>query len=188
MQKQIRAVTAIMFAALGLAALAHASLSNGSLDLSSDTPIGVTTATNAKFANLALAKKAGYGLLKDKKGIVCIADTMPGMTMGAMGVHFANSTLVGDGQIDYRTPEALVYAPVGGKLHLAALEYVVLKAAWDAKHARDPVLFGHKFNETYGGNRFGLPAFYSLHVWLYKHNPAGEFAMWNPLVHCGPQS
>ena len=81
------------------------------------------------------------------------------------------------------------YEPLAsGKLKLAALEYVVLKAAWDAKHATEPVMFGHKFNETYGGNRFGLPAFYSLHVWLFKHNPSGQFAMWNPRVHCASQS
>ena len=34
------------------------------------------------------------------------------------------------------------------------------------------------------GNRYGLPAFYSLHAWIWKHNPAGPFEMWNPDVHC----
>jgi hypothetical protein len=29
-----------------------------------------------------------------------------------------------------------------------------------------------------------MPIHYDLHVWLYKHNPAGTFAMWNPRVHC----
>ena len=37
---------------------------------------------------------------------------------------------------------------------------------------------------TPGGNRFGLPAFYSLHAWIWKFNPSGTFAMWNPQVHC----
>jgi hypothetical protein len=37
---------------------------------------------------------------------------------------------------------------------------------------------------TPDGNRFGLPAFYSLHAWVWKHNPAGTFAMWNPNVTC----
>lgn len=141
----------------------------------------------AKFADLAVAKSAGYGLLKDKQGISCIAmDPMPGMATGAMGVHYASPALVGDGQLDVHTPEALVYRPVaGGKLRLAALEYVVIKQAWDAKHNGAPVMFGHRFNTTPAGNRFGLPAFYSLHVWLFQRNPSGEFAMWNPLVKCG---
>ena len=75
------------------------------------------TGATAKFYNLAVAKHAGYGLLKDKQGIACIAmDSMP--NMGAMGVHYAKSALVGDGKIDPQTPEALVYAPAGKKLQL----------------------------------------------------------------------
>lgn len=144
---------------------------------------GVAQAT-AKFHALAVAKKAGYDLLKDKNGVACIAmDDMPGM--GAMGVHYAKGALVGDGVIDPKTPEALVYAPsASGRLSLAAVEYVVLKAAWDAKHTAAPSLFGQKFNLTPAGNRFGLPAYYSLHAWIWKHNPAGTFAMWNPEVTC----
>jgi hypothetical protein len=45
-------------------------------------------------------------------------------------------------------------------------------------------LFGHRFNFTPGGNRFGLPAFFSLHAWLWYDNPAGTFEMFNPRVHC----
>jgi len=30
----------------------------------------------------------------------------------------------------------------------------------------------------------GSPAFYSLHAWIWKDNPAGMFSMWNPDVHC----
>jgi hypothetical protein len=95
----------------------------------------------------------------------------------------------------------LVYAPDRhGGLHLAALEYVVIKGDWDAKqippssYAQSyespvpPMLFGHEFNFTGAPNRYGLPPFYSLHVWLWKHNPAGTFAMWNPNVHCAPPS
>ena len=32
--------------------------------------------------------------------------------------------------------------------------------------------------------RFGLPAFYELHVWAWKANPSGTFADWNPTVSC----
>ena len=139
-------------------------------------------ATN-KFHDLSVAKRAAYGLLEDKKGTSCIAmDSMPGM--GAMGVHYAKSALVGDGKLNAATPEALVYAPQDGALRLAAVEYVVLKSAWDAHHAAPPALFGHRFNFTPAGNRFGLPAYYSLHAWIWKHNPSGTFSMWNPQVHC----
>ena len=30
----------------------------------------------------------------------------------------------------------------------------------------------------------GLDAYYSLHAWLYKSNPIGTFAPWNPNVSC----
>ena len=137
----------------------------------------------AKFHDLAVARHAGYGLLKDKNGVACIAmDGMP--QMGAMGLHYAKSALVADGTLEVSTPEALVYAPAGAKPRLAAVEYLVLKSAWDAKHASPPSLFGHPFNLTPAGNRFGLPAFYSLHAWIWKHNPVGKFAMWNPEVTC----
>jgi hypothetical protein len=142
-------------------------------------------AATAKYHNLSAAETAGYSLLRDTRGIACIAmPHMAGMAGGAMGVHWAKGPYVADGKIEPLEPEALVYAPDHGTLRLAAVEYVVLQAAWDAHHAAPPVLFGHEFNLTPAGNRFGLPAFYSLHAWLWKHNPAGEFAMWNPEVHC----
>lgn len=181
MHHHIRAFCAVALAALAVTAVAFASQS-GSRSSSDSREIARKSAT--QYQQLAAAKAAGYGLLKDKNGIACIAmDSMP--QMGAMGIHYASPTLVGDGELDVRTPEALVYQPLGaGKVRLAALEYVVIKSAWDAKHEFAPVMFGHRFNFTPAGNRFGLPAFYSLHVWLFKHNPSGVFSMWNPLVHC----
>ena len=136
-----------------------------------------------RYRSVAVAEGAQYGKLLDKDGIACI--DMPGM--GAMGIHYANGGLVGDGAIDPQTPEAVIYEPQeNGRLKLVAIEYVVLKADWDAKHSSPPRLFGHEFNFTAAGNRFGLPDYYSLHVWLWKHNPAGTFAPWNPNVSCTP--
>ena len=143
----------------------------------------VTAARNATraFHNLQRGENAGYGFFTDKKGIACIA--MQGM--GGMGVHFVNSTQVGNAAERVRTPEALVYrVDSHGKLVLSALEYVVLKSAWDATHHARPRLFGHTFNLTPAGNRYGLPAFYSLHAWVWYTNPAGMFTMWNPRVKC----
>jgi hypothetical protein len=138
-----------------------------------------------KYHVIGAAKQAGYGLLKDAKGIACIQQ-MAGMPkMGAMGIHYAKTSLVGDGAVSATKPEALVYEPVAkGKLELVAVEYVVLESGWDAHHASPPALFGKQFNFTPAGNRFGLPAYYSLHAWIWKHNPSGEFSMWNPDVSC----
>lgn len=135
------------------------------------------------FTHPPAANKAGYGLFKDADGVACIA--MP--HRGGMGIHYVNGDLV-DAKIRLRHPEALVYRFTwNGHLRLVALEYLVLRKDWVAAHgpgAPRPRLFGHRFNLTPAGNRYGLPTFYSLHAWVWYHNPAGRFRMWNPRVHC----
>ena len=87
--------------------------------------------------------------------------------------------------VDASTPELLVFAPgTNGRERLVALEYLTIKASWDAQHAGPPSLFGQTFNETNAPNRFGLPAFYSLHAWIWAPNPDDMFAPWNPRVTC----
>jgi hypothetical protein len=153
---------------------------------SSDTLANVRDAT-AVYADPTAALAGGYELLTDAAGIACIAE--PGQ--GAMGVHFVKGSLVQGGTIDAARPQAVVYERQdSGRLHLVAVEYVVLQAAWDATHSAPPSLFGQQFMKNPAGNRFGLPAFYSLHAWIWKDNPKGMFNAWNPRVNCpaGPQA
>jgi hypothetical protein len=167
--------------ALGSAALALTTVASSAAVAHPQHDLGSLRRATAKYHSIAVAEQNKYALLTDAQGIACI--DMPGM--GGMGVHWANSTLVGDPAIVANRPEALVYAPADdGTLRLAAVEYVVIKSAWDATHESPPKLFGHTFNLTDEPNRFGLPAFYSLHVWAWEHNPAGTFEMWNPRVTC----
>jgi hypothetical protein len=71
----------------------------------------------------------------------------------------------------------------------ATVEYVVLAKDWDAKHpTTTPSLLGHLFHYVGSPNRYGLPAFYELHVWAWKQNPRGMFADWNPRVSCAGYS
>ncbi len=137
-------------------------------------------AATALYHDLGQANKHGYRLFTDAKGIACIANP----PVGAMGVHYVNGALLGT--LDPLKPQAMVYAPGNdGSLHLAAVEYVVFQASWDAVHPdMAPMLFGQMFMLTPAGNRYGLPAFYSLHVWVWMQNPSGIFAMWNPNVKC----
>ena len=135
----------------------------------------------APYRQLDVAKDAGYGLLSDAAGVQCIDN--PGE--GGMGVHFVNGDLVGDGAVRATTPEALVYEPARhGGLRLVAAEYVVFQADWDATHTSPPRLFGRTFELVPAGNRYGLPAFYELHAWLFRSNPSGMFEDWNPRVSC----
>jgi hypothetical protein len=135
----------------------------------------------ARFHDLGRAQQAGYGFFTDAKGIACI--DMPGE--GGMGVHFVKGALVDDPAERPTKPEAMVYrVDEDGILRLAAVEYVVVQSAWDDTHSSVPRLFGEDFTLTGADNRYGLPPFYSLHAWVWQHNPAGTFAMFNPDVSC----
>ena len=185
----VASISAVMLMGQAVAAFAHPQHEPTAVSMTSPA-----RSATAKHHSLTVAKKAGYSILADTAGITCIADPQMG---GAMGVHYVKSDLVKDPAIAATEPEALVYAPDRhGRLRLAALEYVVIKANWDANQvppasyvgSRDaqapPMLFGHTFNFTDAPNRYGLPPFYSLHAWIWKQNPAGTFQMWNPSVHC----
>lgn len=84
------------------------------------------------------------------------------------------------------TPEALVYEPMrNGRLRLVAVEYLVTRAAWEgAGNTAPPMLFGESFELVASPNGYGLPPFYELHAWIWKHNPRGMFDDWNPRVNC----
>ena len=136
------------------------------------------TAPYLRFENAA---GGGYtDLVKDAAGITCIAQ--PGE--GTMGEHYLNGALL-DAEVKATEPELLVYEPdASGRRRLVALEYLVFQADWDATHSEPPSLFGEEFMLTPEGNRYGLPPFYALHAWIWKFNPSGTFAMWNPRVSC----
>jgi hypothetical protein len=142
----------------------------------------------ARFHDLDAAIDAGYSaLVADLAGITCIEHA----TEGGMGLHYLNPSLAPElfgavvPTIDASTPELLVYAPgPNGQLRLVALEYLTLKASWDANHAAPPALFGQTFDEIAAGNRYGLPDFYALHAWIWNPNPTDMFAPYNPSVDC----
>ena len=164
----------LLAAALGLLVSAAVAGAHGG-------PLHKVRAATAGYRDLSVATAAGYGLLKDAAGIACIDN--PGV--GTMGIHYVNGTLVGDATVNATTPEALVYEPQpNGRMRLVDVEYVVFQAAWDAAHSSPPSLFGHQFELLPATNRYGLPAFYELHAWIWKHNPRGLFYDWNPHVSC----
>jgi len=135
----------------------------------------------AGFLDVSAAEAAGYAEFRDAEGIACIEHPRK----GGMGVHFVNGDLVGDALLFPARPEALVYEPTpNGKLELVALEYIVFQQAWDETHKRPPTLFGQRFHLIEKPNRYGLDPFYELHAWIWKPNPSGLFADYNPRVDC----
>jgi hypothetical protein len=145
--------------------------------------LAIAKAESARFHSVEQAEKAGYGLLPEGAPLrECISTLDPVNAPGAMGLHYVNGELL-DETLDIRNPEVLVYAPdQTGKLKLAALEYVIFEDAWSG--SGDPTLFGQPFDHTGFPNRYDIPAFYALHVWLWEDNPAGIFKPFNPDVAC----
>ena len=140
---------------------------------------GAKSAT-AAFHDVDKAKEAGYTVtVFDKAGLSCIAQ--PGE--GAMGIHLLNPALLFDGVIDADKPELLVYERRNdGSLKLVALEYLIFQSATSGR----PSLFGRQFDEIKAENRYGIPASWALHAWIWKPNPSGMLKPFNPRVDCGP--
>jgi hypothetical protein len=130
-----------------------------------------------RFKDVKVAENAGYRL-----EFGCVS----GDDFGAMGLHYVNDTLVGNGIVDVNQPQIVLYeAQPGGNLKLTGADYLVIASAWDEKHpGTPPQLMGQIFHYFESPNRFGLPAFYTLHVWAWKENPKGAFVNWHPNVSC----
>jgi hypothetical protein len=129
-----------------------------------------------RFRDVSQAEREGYGLL-----FGCVS----GGDYGAMGLHYVNFPMVGDGEVDAAHPEIILYEPLpNGRVRITGADFLVLAADWDAKHQGPPELMGQLFHFFESPNRFGLPPFYTLHVWAWKDNPTGTFTNWNPAVSC----
>lgn len=131
-----------------------------------------------KFTNVNAATAAGY-----QPFLGCVS----GPDHGAMGYHYVNGALVGDGLIDASKPEALIYEASEGGLKLVGVEFVVIADAWLAHNSSPPVLEGQTFQYVGSPNRYGLPAHFELHVWAWRDNPNGAFVDWNNEVSCEGQ-
>jgi hypothetical protein len=145
--------------------------------------LAAVRAATARFHNVDAAIAAGYELgYRRNNDVQIITGCVSHPSLGAMGYHYFNKALVDDLHVDPVQPEALVYAPgPNGKLQLAAVEWVVPGPIWsDPPGATSPPsVFGMQM-------RILVPAvgFYTHHAWIWKHNPSGMMADWNPNVVC----
>lgn len=136
-------------------------------------------AATRQFIDVNNAGTAGYS-----PAFGCVS----GPDHGAMGIHYVNGPLVGDGQIYLDHPEALIYEPTGNKRRLVGVEYIVDAATWlKNNNNTPPALDGQDFQFVAAPNRFNLPDFFELHVWAWRDNPQGAFVDWNNQVSCEGQ-
>ena len=144
---------------------------------STGSDLAAVRAGTARFHDFGVAEDAGYGPLH-----TC---TDENSGLGAMGQHYVRGDLVGDLVFDLAQPEVLVYEPTSnGRQRLVAVEFVVFAEPWDAVNDDPPSLFGRDLALVPAPNRYGVPSFYQIHVWLWKSNPAGIFSDWNERVSC----
>jgi hypothetical protein len=123
------------------------------------------------YESIAAARAAGYAV----KITDCMADAS-----GAMGLHYGKAAII-DGTVQASEPEVMMYEPLAsGQLKLVGVEYVVPFTAWTS--STPPQLYGQSFarNEMF--------QVWALHAWIWKENPRGTFASWNPSVTCAHAS
>lgn len=151
--------------------------------------------------NVALAE----GFVRDP-GDMCDTADMMGRPkeLGAMGIHFFRPDLLGisappnprvEGigtHTDFRKPSILIYEPqADGSLKLVAVENLVFQKSWhEAGNERPPSFHGVEYDRmqddpaTKIDEAHMFEPHYDRHVWLYRDNPNGMFAQFNPNVSC----
>jgi hypothetical protein len=123
------------------------------------------------------------------QNFVAATPCVSGPDAGAMGVHFIRMDRVKNLVLNATQPQALIYEPMAdGAMRLVGVEYIVLDANWSAAHPGTvPALQGNLLNYVAAPNRYGLPAFWEMHVWAWQQNPKGSYADWNTHVTCANQ-
>ncbi|ACL65101.1 conserved hypothetical protein [Anaeromyxobacter dehalogenans 2CP-1] len=147
--------------------------------------LAAARAASARYHDVAVAEAEGFAPLSP-----CVASPA-----GAMGIHYINLARLLDPSIEADAPEALLYLPTADGLALVGVEYVLPifhdGAPWIGSTPPDaadvpprPSLFGQAFQGPMEGHGPGEPWHYDLHVWIWRNNPAGTFAQWNPALSC----
>lgn len=169
-------VYVILGAALATIAAVVIPLSVAQGDDNLDKQLSRLKTVTGAYHNEALALAGGF-----EAEPVCVSSPD-----GGMGYHHPHPGRVEDDAISKDQPEMLLYAPgKGEERKLVGVEY------WKADEDQDlstdddrPSLFGREFDGPMEGHAPGMPIHYDLHVWVWKSNPDGTFAQFNPEVHC----
>lgn len=128
-------------------------------------------AATAAFHRVGAAEAAGY----------VPAGHCESSPDGGMGVHYLHPELAADPTLDPDRPEVLLYEPdTHGRLRLVGVEW------WTPYLGQEspPEVLGVPLDGPMAGHTPEMPEHYDLHVWVWRHNPAGMTAPWNPTVDC----
>jgi hypothetical protein len=127
----------------------------------------------SKYKSLPVALSDGYRPLPK-----CVEDFDES---GALGLEYLQLRASRDDKIDLVKPEQLFYVPQpdGKPPELAGVGYFVPDEG--QKPPASPL--GH-LDGPIPGQFFGEPAHWELHVWLFRKNPDGLLAFFNPDIKC----
>jgi hypothetical protein len=156
-----------------------------------------------RFRDVNVALADGY--IRDPFNL-CETAAMMGRpaSLGAMGIHYFRPDLLGitappsprvngvGTHTDFRKPSILIYEPqADGSLQLVAVENLAFTAAWRAAgHTDPPSFYGVKYDamvddpKTAVDEAHMFEPHFDRHVWIYRENPNGVFAPFNPAVTC----
>jgi hypothetical protein len=137
--------------------------------------IAAARAATARFHDVNEALAAGFVNTGH-----CVASPA-----GGMGIHFVHPARM-DAVWAAAEPEMLLYEPQpNGTMKLVGVEYAVVAPLWHAAgNAAPPAFAGRQFDYMPANEGAGLPPLYTLHAWVWQHNPAGMFEPFNPRVTC----
>ena len=121
-------------------------------------------AATARYHDVQVAIADGYAPLSP-----CVA--LP--SGPAMGIHYVNIPKV-DATLNVVEPEVLIYLPdEEGDLKLVAVEFMIPTVFSPSA----PQLMGQQFHP-------GPQSTWTLHAWIWRNNPSGMFADFNPSITC----
>jgi hypothetical protein len=174
-RKVLRAAgaTGLALSGVGLASAHGGGHEDGGSEASSEVNRKLAELRQAteKYHDLEAAEADGY-VLSDH----CVSNPEG---EGAMGFHAGNFGKV-DGNADHTDPEVLVYEKQGDEYHLVATEFLVVAEEAPTMFDREMHLF---IPADHPQNPFGQNV-WALHAWVWKGNPNGTFADFNPNVSC----
>jgi hypothetical protein len=169
---------------------------------SAETQLDDVRLAAARFADVEVALAEGY--IRDP-GNSCETADMMGRpaTDGAMGIHYFRPDLLGitateprvagtGVHTDFTTPAVLLYEPqADGSMELVGVENLVFMDAWAAAgNTAPPSYLGEVWDamvddpDTEIDESHGFAPHYDRHVWVFRENPNGVFAQFNPAVTC----
>jgi hypothetical protein len=197
----------ILFGAIGLAVVAGAACDRAEEPAAStvagEPDLKAVMKATERFKDVTVALAEGF--IRDPLDLCETAEMMGRpKTLGAMGVHYfrpdvlgvtapPNPRVTGNGiHTDFLTPAILIYEPqADGSLTLVAVENLVFADAWKAAGRTEPPTFhGVAYNfmaddpATPTDEAHQFAPHYDRHVWIYRENPNGVFAPFNPNVSC----